>query len=940
MKYLFISFLLTFSYSNLAAQDLNVSSPKPSIDTSVYKKWPNLQGGIISNDGRYVCYTIDNQPVGSRTLVLQSTQDKWKIEIAGATGARFTPDGRKAVFIKPNDSLCIVSLGSPSGICIPSVISFKLFENNKAEWLAYQIQAPDKKVVVWNLKTGKKQTYSSVSSYWPVEKKHSLVLQTVTKHDSTTYHSLKWINLASGSVTTFWEGAIVTNLIFDKHQEQLAFTSIQPVNNTIETKIWHYKAGTHRAISLTSFVHAGLSDDLKIDNIFGYNDNGNSILLTVKKETPVFPPRTDAVPVNIWSYTDTKLQSQQLSEINNAATANRYVAALPIQKQRIIPLEQEHDFLFANRGNFAFIYHRSADVDPSEKHWNVAAKAEIHVVSFKDGMRRQLKKLDNLEVAGDNISPDGKYVVYYDERQNSFFSYEVESGVIRIITPGIATSWVTLYGNELHRSPRGIAGWLQGNKAVLIYDRNDIWKADLTGVKPPLNLTNGYGRRHKLIFYLTLQDNTSSTIPENAPLILNAFDLNNKDNGFYRKNLYKTGDPELLTMGPYLYEIPYNPYIPQGAGSPPLKARNAAVYLVKRMNATTSPNYFVTTDFKNFIPLSNLHPEYQYNWYRTELHTWKTLDGGTSQGILYKPENFDSNKKYPVIFYYYERMSDGLNAYLKPQILPNGCTIDIPTYVSNGYLVFTPDIRYTVGDPMQGTYNAVVSAASYICQFPFVNEKKLGLQGCSFGGIQTNYLVTHTNLFAAACSASGTFNFISHYGSVAENGGSIQNFFETGQPRMGASLWDVPDQYIKNSPIFRADKVTTPFLMMHTTRDGICPFANAVEFFSALRRLGKKVWMLEYTDGNHGLRNKSAVDFSRRMSQFFDHYLKDARPPKWMTKGIPAKLKGVADGLALDDSIQAPGPGLLIEESKEEKDIRKKETDDKSARTKPDEAKP
>jgi dipeptidyl aminopeptidase/acylaminoacyl peptidase len=331
------------------------------------------------------------------------------------------------------------------------------------------------------------------------------------------------------------------------------------------------------------------------------------------------------------------------------------------------------------------------------------------------------------------------------------------------------------------------------------------------------------------------------------------------------------------------------------------------------MSATESPNYFSTTDFKNFTRLSDLHPEKNYNWLTTELLTWKTLDGSFSQGVLYKPENFDPHKKYPVIFHYYQILSDGLNAYLKPE--PSDGRLHIPWFVSNGYLVFTPDIHFKIGEPGNSAYNAVISAANYLSKMPFIDAKKMGIQGISFGGFQTNYLVTHTNIFAAACSASGATDLIGKYGSLKEESTSSQGYYETGQGRIGATLWQRPDLYIKNSPVLRADKVITPFLIFHTTNDSGVLFPQAIEFFTALRRLGKKVWMLEYNEGDHGVSGKSAADFSIRLGQFFDHYLKGALPPKWMTQGIPAKMKGIENGLELDHSGKVPGPGLVTDES-------------------------
>jgi dienelactone hydrolase len=283
--------------------------------------------------------------------------------------------------------------------------------------------------------------------------------------------------------------------------------------------------------------------------------------------------------------------------------------------------------------------------------------------------------------------------------------------------------------------------------------------------------------------------------------------------------------------------------------------------------------------------------------------------------VLYKPESFDSTKRYPVILHYYERKSDGLHAYLAPQLLGgNGCVIDIPRYVSHGYLIFTPDIHFRIGETGQSVVNAVVSAADHLASMPWVDGGRMGLQGCSFGGSHTNYLVTHSGRFAAAVSSSGSSNLISDYGSLTGDGVTVAGAlgFEVRQTRLGASLWERPDVYIRNSPILQADRVTTPLLLMHTTIDGITPFGQALELFTGLRRLGKKAWMLQYDGGhNHGVWGAEGRDFSIRMAQFFDHYLKGAPPPKWMTEGIPARLKGIETGLELDTSGKVPGSGLV-----------------------------
>ncbi|HEX9512830.1 MAG TPA: prolyl oligopeptidase family serine peptidase [Puia sp.] len=887
---------------------------KPPIDSAVYDKWPSVEGADISNDGNYVLYIIENQPVGSRTLVIQATNADWKIEIPGTTSysADYSQDNRRAVFTKREDSLGIVTLGGSSVEYIPHVSSFKLPRKGSGEWLAYQLNSPEKELVVRNLVTSKEKPFTAVKNYLFSDDGSVLLLQVDVKKDSTVTQALQWVSLAAGNMTTIWSTGLggqdkkADNFVFDKSDTQLAFTVEDKINNQPENSFWYCKAGTGKALLLADDHSPGIDTGLRLDRISGFSKDGNRLFFTLK-EKDYSKAKPDAVQVDVWSYTDAKLQSQQLNEL----APKSYEAVIHIQDHRIIRLKQEDETLSLlpsvddNTDDWGLIINSKGYL--FEWNWNPACRQSVYLISTKDGERKRIKELEDHNHLG-NMSPEGKYVIYYDPKQKSFFSYEIASGITRNITQGIAVTWKGYNWDDEPSSSnyaRGVAGWMKGDAAVLIYDRNDIWQVDLAGEKPPVNLTNGYGRRHNIVFDLGLADYSRNrkAIANNEKLILSAFNRANKDNGFYSKVQGKTGDPELLTMGPYLYDITGNPYIPDGSNFPPVKAMNAETYIVRRMSATEAPNYFSTTDFKTFIRLSDLHPETAYNWLRSELVTWKTLDGSASQGVLYKPENFNPKKKYPVIFYYYDIRSDGLNAYLKPEA--SDCDLNIPSFVSNGYLVFTPDIHFKIGETGESVVNSVVSAANYLSKMPWVDARKMGIQGCSLGGYETYYLVTHTNLFAAACSASGLSDFVSGYGSLSE-GYSLQFMYENFQNRIGATLWQRPDLYIKNSPVFKADKVTTPLLMMHTKNDGICPFANVIELFTALRRLGKKAWMLQYDDGNHGVWGKSATDFSIRLAQFFDHYLKGAPAPKWMVQGIPAKMKGIETGLELDGSGKEP----------------------------------
>jgi dipeptidyl aminopeptidase/acylaminoacyl peptidase len=271
-----------------------------------------------------------------------------------------------------------------------------------------------------------------------------------------------------------------------------------------------------------------------------------------------------------------------------------------------------------------------------------------------------------------------------------------------------------------------------------------------------------------------------------------------------------------------------------------------------------------------------------------------------SQGALYKPEDFDSTKKYPVLFNYYQQLAARVYQYPEPSFTQHN--INIPWFVSRGYLVFTPDIYYKVGKPGEGEYNTLVGAAQYLATLPYVDGARMVINGHSTGGFETNYLVLHTNVFAAALAGAGGADEVSCAlqlsGIRGTNRGSRLGAHE---PKHQSLPWLDPKNWLDYSPIMHVDKVITPLLLMHNMDDTAVPWEQSVEFFLGLRRENKKVWMLQYDGGGHTVPyGRDAIDFTKRITQFFDHYLKGAPPPRWMTQGRPASLKGIDDRFELD----------------------------------------
>jgi len=372
-------------------------------------------------------------------------------------------------------------------------------------------------------------------------------------------------------------------------------------------------------------------------------------------------------------------------------------------------------------------------------------------------------------------------------------------------------------------------------------------------------------------------------LPSASAMLLEVFDYTDKYNGLATAVYGKNVKPALTVLDGHAY-------------TQVRKALDRNVYTWQRANFSESPDIWLCrgNDFGKALQLTDANPQMKdYNWGTAQLVKWRAYDGKESEGVLYVPENLDPSKKYPMLCVFYETGSEDL--YRHYTMEPSWSWVNYPFYVSRGYVIFVPDIHYAPGLPGESCYNYVCSGAEEMCRrYPWIDKERIGIDGQSWGGYQTAYLVTRTDMFACAGSGAPVANMTSAFGGIRwESGDSRQAQYEQGQSRIGRNLWEAPELYIQNSPLFHADRVTTPLLIMHNDQDGAVPWYQGIEMFMALRRLQKPVWMLQYNGEAHNIRaRKNRKDITVRLQQFFDHYLKGDPMPKWMKEGIPAVRKG------------------------------------------------
>ena len=752
-------------------------------------------------------------------------------------------------------------------------------------------------LVVRNLNSTTEKTFKLVSEYLFDEKGTKLLVETTkNSKDSNSKACVLIYNLRADHVDTIMRGLNdAKNYIFDEEGKQLAFVAERDSSSKALQKfykLWYHATGQDTATILAEKSSIGMQLGSTV------SENGNIIFSKDGKKiffstAPIQPPKDttlvdfELARLDIWHYNDDYLQPQQLVQLAQEQKRS-YTAVIKPGATELVQLgaTDAENITLVDEGNADWVLATSTKNNRKEGQWEGRTRSTVYMVSTNDGKK---KLVQSNSYGLFSVSPKGKYIAWYNPELKNYFTYNTASTEIKNITGKIKEPLYDIE-NDVPDFPiaAGTTGWTANDRHFLINDVYDIWQVDPNAAEEPKNITNGWAKKNKTEFSYIKFDREKRFIDEDETIVLLSLDKTTKYSGFYNKKVNEVADPVLITNGPYTYS------------AAPLKAKNAAAYIFRRGNINES-ELFAGNDLRGMNKLTDIASQQKsYNWLTAELVKWKMFDGKMSEGILYKPQNFDPKKKYPVIFYFYERDADNLFNYMAPA--PSASVINIPYFVSNEYLVFDPNIYYKTGAPGESAFNSVISAAKYLSKMPWVDSTRMAIQGQSWGGYQVAYLVTRTNIFRAAGAGAPVSNMTSAYGGIRWGSGLNRQFqYEKQQSRIGATLWERPDLYIKNSPLFNADKVTTPLLIMHNDADGAVPWYQGIEYFTALKRLGKKVWLLEYNGEDHNLvERKNRKDLSVRLGQFFDYYLKDAKPANWIKNGLPAVDKGSDWGLKVE----------------------------------------
>jgi dipeptidyl aminopeptidase/acylaminoacyl peptidase len=684
-------------------------------------------------------------------------------------------------------------------------------------------------------------------------------------------------------------------LTWDREQKQLALMSDRDdaAARQPKAKVYLWARGSAEAAEAVSGDTPGFPKDMVVSDkgALGFSRDGKRLYIPAGRPpkpgaadssspeggqaaapaAAAAAPDENKVSMDLWHWRDDFVQPMQ--RIRAAQERNRtWRGVWHIDEKKYVQAATPNmaTVSLSDDGLLAFgsddrSYRRMVDYDGNYQ--------DLYLVDTATGQRKSLMR----QVRGAaQWAPDGKRAVYYNDKH--WWLVTAPEGAQINITGAIGVA----FHNEEEDTPSapgsyGSAGWAKDSQSVFLNDHYDVWQVFVDG-RPARNVTSGLGRKEKVQYRMAridpFDEEDDRGIDTAKPLTFRAESEVTRESGFYRVDP-KGGAPQRLLWGPRSYRF---------AG----RAREADVLLVTASRFDEFPDLQTTdSSFKSLKKVSDGAKQMApFIWGTSELIRYRNTDGVELTAALYKPANFDPSKKYPMMVYFYEKLSQGVHQFVEPRPSHN---FNFSQYVSDGYIVLTPDIVYEVGQPGQSALKCVLAAVDAVVAKGFVDEQRIGAAGHSWGGYQVAYMVTQTTRFRAAEAGAPVGNMTSAYSGIRWGTGLPRQFqYEKTQSRIGPTLYDNPLKYIENSPVFHIKRVKTPLLILHDDQDDAVPWYQGIELFLALRRNEKEAYLLSYNGELHGLRRRAdQMDYSIRMKQFFDHFLKGAPRPEWMEKGVP-----------------------------------------------------
>ena len=871
-----------------------------------YPEWKHIQEVTISDNGDWITYGYRPNG-GDVTLYIKNLDDGKIYDVAVGSGPKISKDSRWAAYkISPSKEEAkklrkekkpvttkveLLDLSSGDKVTYANA-SYFVFSNDSG-FFAAKKDKTDKEakhdgtdLVLRNLRTGLDLNIGNVGNFLfnydgnmlaytiDADKKagngvYVLVLESgaIRPLDSgeADYAQLTWDDNGRNPLDGFPKGNALAVLkgkkpekSVQKENQLLVFTGM---NTDSLAKIVYNPADDK------SFPEGMV---LSEKGALTWSEDNSRIYCGIKEQAPEPEKSEDPVAsVDVWHWKDERLQSVQMVQANRDKQFT-YRSVFLMKTKQFVPLTDEamRTIDVGRVGKWAVGRDNKkyrADVNRGR------STADYYRIDLDTGERTLI--IEELPVRM-GMDPDGRYFLYF--RDGHFWVYDLDKDKHTNISESAPVSFVNVDMDiPTDKRPWGIAGWTEDGKSLVVYHKYDIWKLSLDGSQA-LNLTKGIGDEKKIRFRYVRLDPDERFLDVSRPLRLSAYGEWTKKAGYYQMN--PEGDLEELVFEDVMF------------GRRILKAKKADKILYTRETFMDFPDYYVSsTRFQNPVKVTDANPQQkEYAWGRRILIDYENSRGVKLQATLTLPAGYEEGKKYPMLVYFYEKMSQRHHNYSMP-------TYDdrphMSAYASDGYLVLMPDIVYTVGKPGSSALDCVGGAVRKVIDLGYADPGRIGLQGHSWGGYQSSFIVTQTDMFACVVTGAPLTNMPSMYNILYKRTGNTnQGAIETGQGRFGRDVYPMKDLelYVSQSPMHHAAKITTPFMILHGTEDGAVDWNQGLEFYVAAKRLGKEVILLSYPGEPHHLRKEeNQKDFQLRMKQYFDHYLKGMPAPDWMVNGIP-----------------------------------------------------
>lgn len=832
--------------------------PKHKLGVQDYKQWYTLRTGEVSSNGEWMSYRVEYKEAADSVYIKNNSSGAAHV-LAFIRNGSFFQD-KWFAFLTRENHLCLLNLKT-GGV------------NNLGEaktyWIApgFIIVASDGRngttVKVFDAGLGTALKLENIVSY--AKSPDGSRIAYATTEGRLAVAQLRKSRAKTTDVSK-WQGSTYKGLAWDSSGKFLYFLRHSSTAQGREAELSLFDTDQHKLYKLDGRLTA------ETGGSFAPDENDTRVTVSPDGKRVVFkinvnqqkPASGTGASVEIWNAADKVVYPKKIEN----AVRDRSMTAVwyPVKgRWSTITTAELPQVTFNSNAGYGLLYNELAYAPFT----TFSGMADYYAVDFESGQKQLFLK--KYPAGHGNLfhSPCGKFVAYHKE--GNWYLYDLKHNKHRNLTGEMKHNFAA----EQHDTPEapfmfGLAGWSSDGPSVFLYDEYDIWQFNSDGVAQRLTDGRETGRRYRIPQRAFAPGLASIfKVIDTGALVISFQSINDTIQGL---SLFSKGKIKDLASGDFHFQL-------QNISKNPI----CIYYTKERFDIPPVLMQYNLRKGTHAIIFSSNPQHFDFEFGSSQILTYKRTNGEVAKGIMFCPPGYSPNGNYPMIVSVYEKQFQKRNRYINPS-LEDEIGFNIPHYLSQGYFVLLPDLYYRVGEPGQSASESIITAVEQAVQLYPIDKGSVGLIGHSFGGYESLFTITQTNMFAAAVVGAPYTDFISSYFNVGRNR-KMPDFwrFEEQQLRMGKPFFEDRWAYLQNSPIMRADNITTPLLQWSGKEDYQVIWNQSVAFHLAMRRLGKESILLLYPDEPHALlTQENKIDLNIRIQQWFDYYLKQHEKQAWM----------------------------------------------------------